>query len=414
MRILVDPSAYDCSNLGDVAMLQAAVVRLQRLWPEADIRVITAVPDLLAQHCPGTTPVSAAARNAWSGSHWPNRARRITAAAEPRLAAVERAVRHWRARDGGVDAFEQELRRADAIVLSGGGGTTDYFPWETHAALDLFDAATRREITTGILGQGFGPLRGRYLRRRAAAVLPRLDLITLRERRSSAPLLRELGVASDRVVTTGDDAIELVANRRGAGDANGLGVCVRVSDYSGVAEDQVRTLGRVLAAVSARLNAELVPIPISAHPDERDLDAIREVLGARGEDAADGAIDTPRAAIDRAARCRVVVTGSYHAGVFALAQGVPAIGLAASSYYVDKFLGLRDQFGDGCTPIMLDADDLAGALEAAIEEAWAQDPGVRAQLVAAGERQLEEGRAAYHRLFEIVESARARNPRERT
>jgi colanic acid/amylovoran biosynthesis protein len=208
------------------------------------------------------------------------------------------------------------------------------------------------------------------------------------------------------VVTTGDDAIELVAKRRGAGDANGLGVCVRVSDYSGVAEDQVRTLGRVLAALSARLDAELVPIPISAHPDERDLDVIREVLGARGEDAADGAIDTPRAAIDRAARCRVVVTGSYHAGVFALAQGVPAIGLAASSYYVDKFLGLRDQFGDGCTPIMLDADDLAGALEAAIEEAWAQDPGLRAQLVAAGERQLEAGRAAYNRLFEIVESAR--------
>jgi colanic acid/amylovoran biosynthesis protein len=108
------------------------------------------------------------------------------------------------------------------------------------------------------------------------------------------------------------------------------------------------------------------------------------------------------------------VTGSYHAGVFALAQGIPAIGLVASSYYVDKFLGLRDQFGEGCTAVMLDADDLAGALEAAIEEAWAQEPGVRAQLVAAGERQLEEGRAAYHRLFEIVESARARNPRERT
>ncbi len=305
-----------------------------------------------------------------------------------------------------MDAFEQELRRADAVVLSGGGGTTDYFPWETHAALDLFDAATRRGTPTGILGQGFGPLRGRYLRRRAAAVLPRVDLITLRERRSSAPLLRELGVASERVVTTGDDAIEIVANQRGAADADGLGVCVRVSDYSGVAEDQVRTLGRVLTAVSTRLKAELVPIPISAHPDERDLDVIRAVLGARGADVQDGTIDTPRAAIDRVARCRVVVTGSYHAGVFALAQGIPAVGLAASSYYVDKFLGLRDQFGEGCTPVMLDTDDLAGSLEAAIEEAWMQDAGVRARLVAAGEQQLEQGRVAYRRLFEIVESAR--------
>ena len=30
---------------------------------------------------------------------------------------------------------------------------------------------------------------------------------------------------------------------------------------------------------------------------------------------------------------RLVITGSYHAGVFALAQGVPVLALAKSAYY---------------------------------------------------------------------------------
>ena len=35
----------------------------------------------------------------------------------------------------------------------------------------------------------------------------------------------------------------------------------------------------------------------------------------------------------------VEVTGSYHAGVFALAQGIPVVGLLQSAYYEQKFIG---------------------------------------------------------------------------
>jgi polysaccharide pyruvyl transferase WcaK-like protein len=41
VRILVDQSGYDLLNLGDVAMLQSCVARLQMQWPDAEILVIT-------------------------------------------------------------------------------------------------------------------------------------------------------------------------------------------------------------------------------------------------------------------------------------------------------------------------------------------------------------------------------------
>ena len=50
--------------------------------------------------------------------------------------------------------------------------------------------------------------------------------------------------------------------------------------------------------------------------------------------------------IEQISRCRLVIVGSYHAAVFALAQGVSAIGLAGNAYYLQKFEGLAaNQFG---------------------------------------------------------------------
>ena len=61
------------------------------------------------------------------------------------------------------------------------------------------------------------------------------------------------------------------------------------------------------------------------------------------------------------ARCRLVVTGSYHAALFALSMGVPAIGIATSRYYEDKFLGLADQFGPRLLRRLHVRSGLAGA-----------------------------------------------------
>jgi colanic acid/amylovoran biosynthesis protein len=102
----------------------------------------------------------------------------------------------------------------------------------------------------------------------------------------------------------------------------------------------------------------------------------------------------------------LVVTGSYHGAVFALAQGIPAVGLAGSEYYVAKFRGLAEQFGGGCEVVGLDQPRLEARLEAAVEDGWRSMPALGPRLVRAAERQVAHGRDAYRDLHRIVTAPR--------
>jgi colanic acid/amylovoran biosynthesis protein len=95
--------------------------------------------------------------------------------------------------------------------------------------------------------------------------------------------------------------------------------------------------------------------------------------------------------------CRVVLTGSYHAAVFALAQGTPVVAIAASRYYEQKFFGLRDLFGTGCHVVEA-GDELTGRLGTALESAWASSGDVTVALRTVARELVERSRQAYERL----------------
>jgi hypothetical protein len=101
----------------------------------------------------------------------------------------------------------------------------------------------------------------------------------------------------------------------------------------------------------------------------------------------------------------VVVTGSYHAAVFALAQGVPVVGLARSGYYVDKLHGLAERFETGVSVVSLDAPALERELEHAVREWWDADELELAALPATARRQVDESRAAWRRLPALLGGA---------
>jgi polysaccharide pyruvyl transferase WcaK-like protein len=115
-------------------------------------------------------------------------------------------------------------------------------------------------------------------------------------------------------------------------------------------------------------------------------------------------LDTPLKVTTQVGRCRVVVTGAYHAAVFALAQGIPAVCLAGSSDYLCKFLGLQDEFGDGCEIIHLGEPDMIEKLDAAMERAWGSAEALRLPLQRAAVRQIESSWRAYRRVEQLVES----------
>ncbi len=100
------------------------------------------------------------------------------------------------------------------MLAIGGGYVNDIDTYQTRRTLGLLEAAVAEGIPAALVGQGIGPLTSPDLVAEASRVLPRVDLIGLREGRRAPALLERLGVPAERVVVTGDDAIELAARAR--------------------------------------------------------------------------------------------------------------------------------------------------------------------------------------------------------
>jgi colanic acid/amylovoran biosynthesis protein len=322
-------------------------------------------------------------------------------------AAVIRVRRRLKGRDSdALDAFLEWATGADLVVVVGAGLLTDAFAQAALTVLELLESAAARGAATAMMGQGVGPMDDPSLRQAARRVLPSVGLICLREERAGKPLLLSLGVSDTRLVTTGDDAIELAYAARPQQPGASLGLSLRVARYSEVDQGQVSTVGSVMKRIGALHGAGLVPLPISNYVNERDAEVIAAALGRSG--GATDPPDTPDAIITLIRRCRVVVTGSYHAAVFALAQGIPAVGLAGSMYYVDKFLGLADQFDGHCSVVMLEDPSLDVRLEEVVTDAWVSADELAPKLVAAAERQLRNAEVATERLYMLGAAAGSR------
>jgi colanic acid/amylovoran biosynthesis protein len=421
-RILIEPNAHHLENLGDAAMLQTGYSRLRAHFPQSTISVITERPDLLETLCPGARAVNAGGRAGWF--HEPalgaglrmlsSRLGDAAVSAERRLRrrspSSVRALVRTRYIIGAEDwspvrDFLDAVRSADMFVVSGAGALTDPFGPLALTVLDLIAWMRRRGSLVAMMGQGFGPLTDECLERRASEVVPRLDLLTLREGISGPELLRRVGAPAEWCVT-GDDTVELVYKRRRRELGGALGVSVRSARYSGVGGERLNALVPALRRASASLDAPVMSVPISRYRKERDAAVIDRVTD--GLRRADGHLSEPRQpgdAIARIARCRAVVAGSYHAAVFALSQGIPVVALSASPYYRAKFLGLAEQFG-GLLPI-IDLDDGMSDLVPAIGWAWHGAERLRPQLLRHAEDQVQRGRAAYARLAELA-GARSR------
>jgi colanic acid/amylovoran biosynthesis protein len=249
------------------------------------------------------------------------------------------------------------------------------------------------------LGQGIGPISSPRLLTRARKVLPRLSLIALRESRAGLPLLDFLGVPRHKILVSGDDAIECGYLRRSNVPGSLIGLNLRVATYSGVDDRAAEQLSSQIHGAAETLNTSLLPIPISFSDATPDVSAISGVL--RDSPAIKAGLCSERweDIVDLVAKCRVVITGSYHAAVFAMSQGIPVIAIAQSRYYEDKFYGLQNQFGTGCTVMNLEA--AARGLEEAICTVWHSSEDVRDRLRCAASQQIGLSREAYRLAYEM-------------
>jgi polysaccharide pyruvyl transferase WcaK-like protein len=259
---------------------------------------------------------------------------------------------------------------------------------------------------TACMGQGIGPLEQTRRAVLARRVLPRVDLIGVREGLRSPEILRSWGVPADRILVTGDDAIGLAYNARQPEFGNGIGVNLRAADYSGVGKREAELVREALSQLPAPLNGQLIPVPIERGTDE---EALRPVMSLtdRPDDVGADLVTLPDL-LRQITRCRVVVTGSYHAAVFALAQGIPAVGLARTPYYQYKFHGLAFQFGSGCEVVEFADAHFCERLQASIIHLWSAAESLRPALLEAARTQMAAVTHAYDQVDHIVQHGKAR------
>lgn len=429
MRVIVatglNTGAAEYKNMGDVAMLQVAVARLLNLWPAARIEVLTESPSNLARYCPGARPLPRAGcacfvedRVLLGRYH-----QFLPKWASIRFSALKRDIgQRWPAlleflihlrlsfcdgngRRSDFNVFLEALKNTDLLVVCGSGGFADSCQQWNLSILGTMEAAIRRGIPVVMFGQGMGPLNDRIVLSRAKDVLPKVTLITLRGSRGGLALLESTGVTPAKVLTTGDEAIELAYAARAKEPGSAVGINLRVASYAEVKTASVETVGAVLQEFARKHNVPLLPIPIAFHECANDHQSIRRLL-AGFDDESDGgrSLDTPLMLIKQVARCRILVTGAYHAAVFALAQGIPVVCLANSSYYLAKFQGLEDLFGVGCATVILGEPDLHDKLLTEIENTWNSAEVVRLPLLHSALRQIARSRGAYQLIKGLIRS----------
>jgi colanic acid/amylovoran biosynthesis protein len=423
MRILVDPGTPTCTNMGDVAMLQVAVGRLRELWPTAVISVLTNAPERLQAYCPGVESVPEAGRRAWCDGLRMSRffgtwlAARMFAWQALALDGVrsvlparlrgrllrraERSIEQWRARG----KFLCAMHAADLHLVCGQATLADDDRTRALRLLDTAALALARQIPVAAVGQAIGPLADPELLRRSRAVLPRFGLLAVRERRTAPALLASLGVPAERVCVTGDDAVELGQAGSVATPGRALGVHLRRAPLAIADAALLGTLTDVLRTLSRELQAPMVPLPISHHRPAGAYDPAVLATALQGCDVTgDGGAttDSPSRLIAAASSCRVVVSAAYHAAVFALCQGIPAICIGQSPYYLTKFRGLADLFGPGCVVVDLSQPNADCQLRDAVRRVWAEADSLRSALLIAAGEQRALGRMAYARLGRLA------------
>jgi polysaccharide pyruvyl transferase WcaK-like protein len=375
MRIVIDCAnyfAHDSVNLGDVAVMCTMRDRLLECFPHCTIDLFTSEPATIERHVPGVRPVKVS-----------DTSTRRPDATHPDFAQTA------------SDCVTQ----ADLVLLSGGGFFSDEFAAHAIALLETLALAQQRNIPTAVMSPGFELVEHGELRSLAQRVLPQVGLIGCRERLVAPGVLRSFGVSESRIVVTGDDAIQSTERPRVNRSIEAIGFNLRRAHYSGVDDAAASAVAAAIGRAAAHLGRPICVIPINLD-NPSDGNATLDALAHAGVVA--HPLPLPRsleavfAALDL---CRVLVTGSYHAAVFALARGIPAVTLASSDHYRQKFFGLADQFG---CPVIDISRDPGTDLTDAIVEAW-----TRAEITAPPLRAVADGliavqRAFWYRLIDIV------------
>ncbi len=365
-KVFLDCGNYfgDNINLGDEAVLRGIAEGFEKHLPHAEVKIATLAGDVIRRVCRGLTPEVLAQRD-----------------------------------DRYSEAFRNLIAEADIVGVVFAGAFCDSFAEHALGLLSTLELAANSGKPTIVLSAGFERVTDPRLIAKATEVLPKVNWIACREAAEAPALLREWGVSESRILVTGDAALPEAYRNFKPEIGNNIGLSLRLTEYSGLGEDFLPQLEEPLARLAVTHGARLVPIPISLEGPS-DLIALARFCESPMESFDQYSPANLAAAISS---CRVVVTGAYHAAVFALGQGIPVVSFAESLHYRTKMAGLQAMFPEGCS--VLKPSELGERLTSEVERQWIDALTSRRLTLNRVRRQIAVQHQSWTRMLESMPKA---------
>lgn len=349
------------ANLGDDAIVAAALDRLGHLLPDHDLDVVTDGPE----------PVTLGRGVLWMGP----------------LLEVVRGLGD----DDFADDLDPELVTASAsigvgsqsyrslepggyvgAVFLGGGTLTSLWEDTLVAPRSLLAAALRHAgVPYSLSGQGIGPLgeRGTNLVRLLIAGATRCSV-------RDAPSAAVIPGSGPQV--TGDDALLLAAAdegpvaaalHRSGVDGPYVAVSVREADYVGTSVDRLERWAQAVDDLAHARGLMVLGVALNDHPEHAEVVTLSRLAhGATARRARWRTLecgDDPALLAGVMAGAEAAIVHSYHAALFALRATVPTVLMANTEYYERKASGLAALAGlpDAFVGRADESDDLSLRLD---------------------------------------------------
>lgn len=384
MKLLLEHSGYHLANLGDSAMLAATHLRISRECPGAEMMVPVTDNANLSKVSPQLTPLvdyvddrdswisqQTDKAHRWSGGTIGKALRKIRGAQSHSIKTSTLPRELWKTENlRAIDQpWVQHIREADLVIACGGGYfCDDHFFHAQRIALSLA-IARAHGIPTALLGQGLGPIVFDETRHVLTQALRGAHAVALREAASGPEIIRTLNLDIPLTVT-GDDALGLLPQPLlpDADPPTAMALNIRAAPYAGVSHEIARQICTLVHEIARDHQCELLPIPITTNEGESDLDSLVGLDATPPQPVSYATVtEHVNSTLQALAQARILVTGSYHAALFAAVSGVPVIALAANQYYQGKFTGLAGQFPNHpiliCTPDQITRQRIKAVIE---------------------------------------------------
>lgn len=348
MVVLADLAGDDAYHVGDEAMGEQTVSLLRSLAPTGELELTVASSD----------PDASARRLGCSAVPWSGFADCADDGARAALAAT------LGSHPAPLPPLLAAIADADALVVAGGGNLSSMWPAHVHERALAVAVAQRAGVPVVVTGQTLGPFEDGRERTLVARLLGSALMVGVREPHSATEA-RALGVGDGRLVEAPDDALFLPTQRPACLpqplEARRF-IAVTVHPFTTPGHPRYAALGRQLAELAARVDAELVFVPhvrSADGPSGGSDGAVAEALSS----AAGGSVLrglTAREAAWVSANAWLVVSSRYHPIVFATAAAVPALALTHGHYTSVKCRGALGQVG--CEPWWVNLEAAADGL----------------------------------------------------